>query len=376
MTNRHSAHLNMIRGLAAILVLVGHVRGLFLVDYPELREHKRLLLPFFAVTGLGHQAVMIFFVLSGFLIGGGVLATKDRWSWKRYSINRLTRLYVVLLPALLLTAALDHFARAAPGGHTYFDLPVKHFNAQPLASRQSLSVFLGNVVFLQTISVPVFGSDSPLWSLANEFWYYVLFPSVALALSRGRCGLVHRLFAGSIAIFLLVWLPAGILGGFLIWLLGVAVYLTPSIMLSVTTRRLCITVSAVLFSAILALSRTNQLPADYGDFMVAIGFALWLACLIRTGPSPDDISSTYRTCAKLLSSCSYSVYAVHFPIVMLIRCLAGTMIWQPDTTGLSMWVGISCTAFLAGYLFSALTEKHTDSVREIINGYSSSSTRR
>ena len=33
-----------------------------------------------------------------------------------------------------------------------------------------------NAFFLQTIVGPTFGSNGPLWSLAYEWWYYVLFP--------------------------------------------------------------------------------------------------------------------------------------------------------------------------------------------------------
>jgi len=56
-----------------------------------------------------------------------------------------------------------------------------------------------NVFFLQTITVPVYGSNSPLWSLANEFWYYLLFPLLLLAPQRGwlKGGL---LFAVALAI--------------------------------------------------------------------------------------------------------------------------------------------------------------------------------
>src|ERR1039458_8382680 len=50
-----------------------------------------------------------FFVLSGYLVGGSVLRSvrTGSWSWRAYLLGRLSRLYVVLLPALLLGGALD-----------------------------------------------------------------------------------------------------------------------------------------------------------------------------------------------------------------------------------------------------------------------------
>jgi peptidoglycan/LPS O-acetylase OafA/YrhL len=65
---------------------------------------------FYLATGLGHQAVMAFFVLSGFLVGGTVVSRAEcgQWSWIDYAITRMTRLWMVLLPALLLTAFWDN----------------------------------------------------------------------------------------------------------------------------------------------------------------------------------------------------------------------------------------------------------------------------
>ena len=53
----------------------------------------------------GYQAVMVFFVLSGYFISSTVLRSinENRWSWSDYLIKRVTRLWIVLIPALVLT---------------------------------------------------------------------------------------------------------------------------------------------------------------------------------------------------------------------------------------------------------------------------------
>jgi len=63
----------------------------------------------YLVTGLGHEAVMVFFVLSGFLISLSVFRSLQagRWNWLAYTLSRLTRLYVVLVPALILCTLWD-----------------------------------------------------------------------------------------------------------------------------------------------------------------------------------------------------------------------------------------------------------------------------
>lgn len=124
-------------------------------------------------TGVGRQSVMVFFVISGYLIGGSVLS--GRFSWGNYGAARLSRLWTVLLPCLLLTWIIDRLIgtidpAVLSGSYTNV------WNSGPPSGSFSNSVLtlLGNLLFLQTIAVPVFGSNGPLWSLANEFWYYLL----------------------------------------------------------------------------------------------------------------------------------------------------------------------------------------------------------
>src|SRR4051794_3922354 len=99
-------NLDFLRGLAAFLVLSGHLRSFVFRSFAELEEHAGLFLrAFYFVTGLGHQAVIIFFALSGFLVGGKAIEdlTNERFSWARYLLRRLTRLWIVIIPAMALT---------------------------------------------------------------------------------------------------------------------------------------------------------------------------------------------------------------------------------------------------------------------------------
>ena len=51
------------------------------------------------------------------------------------------------------------------------------YPSSAIAQALTAPVFLGNAAFLQRILVPELGTNGPLWSLANEFWYYLLFPA-------------------------------------------------------------------------------------------------------------------------------------------------------------------------------------------------------
>src|SRR5215469_10692351 len=91
-------HLDFLRGLAAFLVLGGHIRAYVFANYTSLSEPGAAAKLFYGVTGLGHQAVIIFFALSGFLVGGKLLdqMTSGNWNSLRYLLRRLSRLWIVM----------------------------------------------------------------------------------------------------------------------------------------------------------------------------------------------------------------------------------------------------------------------------------------
>ena len=103
--------LNLMRGLAALTVLVSHLRGDAFVEYRSLPnlQHNLIVALFFAATRLAYEAVIVFFVLSGFLVGGQVLAhiRQSKFKISDYAINRATRILIPLIPACLFTAAID-----------------------------------------------------------------------------------------------------------------------------------------------------------------------------------------------------------------------------------------------------------------------------
>src|SRR4051794_24434433 len=82
--SRASVHLDMVRGVAALAVFFGHARNLFLVDYGEMENKGILSSALYFLTGLGHESVMVFFVLSGYFISASILRDlrKGSWSWK------------------------------------------------------------------------------------------------------------------------------------------------------------------------------------------------------------------------------------------------------------------------------------------------------
>src|ERR1700675_494071 len=223
LTAAASDSLDLIRAVAAFAVMFGHLRTFFFVDFQHLSHKSWPLEALYFFAGFGHQAVIVFFVLSGFLISSTVIRSHvlGKWSWRDYAINRATRLYVVLVPGLLLGFFWDRlgswlFAAQGIYAHSLRDLGP----AVPLKNL-TLGTLLGNLLFLQTIICDTFGSNGPLWSLANEFWYYVLFP---VALCAGLAWAGYRIRAAiplsCLAVLIGLFFGRGILIGFSIWLAG------------------------------------------------------------------------------------------------------------------------------------------------------------
>lgn len=158
---RHIASLDGIRGLAILAVLFFHL-------YPASERD-----PLSHLARAGWLGVDLFFVLSGFLITGILLDTRDdprvfRNFYARRAL-RLLPLYVVLMLAIAL---VSRFALGQP--FTRWTLPFFAY-----AANLVINFGAANGV------APLFDMTS-LWSLAVEEQFYLLWPSVAVRVRRTR----------------------------------------------------------------------------------------------------------------------------------------------------------------------------------------------
>jgi peptidoglycan/LPS O-acetylase OafA/YrhL len=350
------------RGAAALLVLLDHWRNLFFVNYHEIGGHRSLFFAPYTLTAGGHEAVMIFFVLSGFLIGGTVSRSMAhrRWSWSSYLTHRLVRLWIVLIPGLLLCLLWDMiFYWAIDSSHS-----INFSNAaMPLKLREldtdTPSSFFGTLFFLQDVVVPTFGSDGPLWSLASEFWYYILFPLgflVALPATRLRT----RIIAAVAFVLLCLWLRKTILPLFPVWLIGAAILALPRPRLGNSLRWLAVAAYIPIIFLCTHLKPSLHIGSDY-ILGAATGALIWTLLSARQMTSKTALSA--RVC-RGLARISYTLYVVHFPLLLLLASIVVVNgRWQPTGPHIAMGLCILALTLGYAYLIAALTEFHTGSVR-------------
>lgn len=375
MTATHrNTWLDLVRGGSAIAVCAGHLRAVLLSDYESLKAPTVGLDILYFATGLGHQAVMVFFVLSGFFVGGSIIKSRDAFIPARYATDRLTRLWIVLIPAMIITIGVDQIimAHAPEVLHGAYN-STWHLGPQGLSDySSSFTTFIGNVFFQQSIVVPTFGTDSQLWSLANEFWYYALFPFIFVAVGRiapYRNASV-RILCGLIAVAIFLYIPLGMSVAFLIWLLGVGAYLI-SQRLTTRSRPLWLLGTLSLFLLSLIYSRSEQLQGVLrlpSDFTVGLGFAplcIVLATMSRPGRALAGRTTTWVSDA--VSKTSYSLYCIHLPFVIMLGVLVyGGHKLTPDAVGLAQYFGWLAATLLLGTAFWFLFERHTNRVRRLV----------
>jgi peptidoglycan/LPS O-acetylase OafA/YrhL len=323
------------------------------------------------VTGLGHAAVVFFFVLSGFFIGTSVLDSMaaGRWSWRHFLLRRLTRLWVVLIPVLAITAALDTTGMHLFGadGTIYSGKLVELWTAAGAQETLSFRVFLGNVFFLQQMRTTVYGTNGALWSLGYEFWCYLLFPLFALVFAR-RSSHKTRVLAmvGALAIF---GLSSALVKYFGLWLFGA---LVAGVWRAVAKRWASsgpwlLLGSAVLVGAV-ALDRVAR-GEVWADFALAAATAVFMIVLLARAAQDRcaPVSERYRRLATTLAGFTYTLYLVHFPIIVFFSaaCIRAER-WDPTATHVlaAMSLGLGILAF--SYLLARVTERKTDSVRASI----------
>lgn len=156
MPQKFSTYLDVVRFAAALFVFLGHAAGMswtggFL----------------WQIGAYADTCVVVFFVLSGFVIA--YVTDAKEHSWQIYAASRISRIWSVAIPALLLTFLIDSIGvRVAPElylGQAWYA------GDRPLLRYVTSFFMLHEVWHLKLVP----GINAPFWSLSFEVFYYFAF---------------------------------------------------------------------------------------------------------------------------------------------------------------------------------------------------------
>lgn len=164
LTNAQCNYLDALRGGAAQLVLIGHI---YSISHPG------------KTWGIGDLGVIVFFILSGFLISYSALVklNKNGYSFQYFLRDRFFRIFVPYLPALLLVVGIDTLVYRYTNATTYLEYySLKDFVATLLMLQQHpVGLFADQLLGLEELKLSTFSSSRPWWTVANEWWLYLTF---------------------------------------------------------------------------------------------------------------------------------------------------------------------------------------------------------
>jgi peptidoglycan/LPS O-acetylase OafA/YrhL len=337
-----------LRGIAALSVVYAHLFE-FGID-PTFRPGGVL-----AHAKFSHLSVLLFFVLSGYVIG---LTNQPGPFSPKVAVAYLKKRFVRLYPIYGVAVLLALVALPEPDG---------------------LKV-LSNLSFLQFALTPSLKGNVVLWTLNFEVLYYLLFLGIvwlrpnpkgllALAFGVSNLGLVYPQVPGLVTFYASGWvfwlaglymawylppvrraaLPANAALGFLLLLVAHNVFMPGFMLLSFLGRLGTVPVAIVcnadlvhlpVVLAFFAAAAGRKLP--FGKLFTLAAFALPLGvvgALFVLGKSTEHVNFLIGTACTLaavglywvripgnvlapfafVGSISYAVYVVHMPLVILLR---------------------------------------------------------
>lgn len=353
-TDKHYYWLDAIRFIAAFMVLLSHTRNDFFCEYSELpvEQHNLASFIFYLFGRLGHEAVIVFFVLSGFLVGGRTLERiKDGgFDVRLYAINRFSRIY----PPLIISILFYYFTCIFVSTETW-----------------DWGVAIGNFLNLQGILCN--SLVNPFWSLSYEWWFYIVLASIGVSITANKRWIKLLGFLSaciSISVFLVGEMTIFYLA---IWLLGALAYLIKpsnynkglfviSLLGMVTGIALYqLSTDTHAFSFPIRISN-SQIIELYMSFMTC----LFIQQVILIKPS-SKLTNYFERVLGYMGNFSYTLYLSHRIICMWIFCFVFEKHGGNFTTvNIFLYFGVVLICLFGCWLLYLVSEKHTAKIKKKI----------
>lgn len=364
---KHLPWLDLVRFAAAFLVVICHVRCEMLQTYSMLQPESQNVFTqmLYYATGMGKTGVLIFFILSGFLVGGKNLsrAFAGNISLKNYIIDRIVRIGVPLLCSLLLVCLVDYI-------QLQFEIDNIGMSYGLIAQHNTVEI-LGNIFGLQGVLVGDAGGV--FWTLAYEIWFYVLIGGIIAVMLKTRRDSVRYIGWGIICLALLVF-------SFLhfVWLTilisGIMAYyfskkqISKRVFYTALVAFLCVIIVMPLTSETHTSRFVLKVPSEVFEVMTGLFGAIVIGGLVQYTPK-GRIANCINNMGTFLASFSYSLYLTHYQVIRLMRTIGLEQYDYISIKTIAIYICEVLVCMLFAYLFYCLTEKQTNRIKNYVKSH-------
>lgn len=339
-----SLWLDLVRGLAALAVVIGHAAqiGTYSGPFPFTMFFQK-------------NAVVVFFVLSGMVIAASV--DRNRKSLGDFALARFSRIVPVAWATIAVSLAVSALATTRPG-------PLQFAGDVDWANPGEI---LRAVLFLSESWTTGFPPNSPYWSLSYEVWFYTLFAAATYLKGPARWAWL-ALLAAVAGPNILLLMP--------VWLVGVALVRLPAarrVPAALAAPLVALAVAALFFVPAHAMDGFKLLrgvvPWQLGSSLYAVtdlalglalaaGFAGLKTLADRAAERGLTLPGWSEPAIRWTANMSFSLYLLHWPLLKLVHMAGLTAGRNPFAFALIIAVIVAISG-----AFARLTEHKRDIVR-------------
>lgn len=362
-------YLEGLRGVAALYVVFHHIY-LELIQRTGSGTVPNLYAKLFKIFDYGHYSVDIFIVLSGYCLMIPVAKSKDgelRGGFFGYIKRRALRILVPYYPTLILTLLIARILWNLEPHLAQRDYTLHQTITVPYLLAQS--ALIQNLFTQFTIYV-----NGPLWSVATEWQIYFIFP-ILLIIYR-KAGILASFLAATLIWFILFLtlkhqIDLAYPWFIILFAMGMA-GATINFSHDARMRRISewehwktLTISLWLGTAVLGIGlghwfSSHRVVSDSLTGIATLALLITLTGSLQSGKPIAKLSLLGLLTSKpveKLGSFSYSLYLVHYPILVMCHAFLIYSGCAPLARAVLMYLIGLPSALLVGYLFSLAFEK-------------------
>jgi peptidoglycan/LPS O-acetylase OafA/YrhL len=348
-----SSILHIIRFICSQAVVVAHLISLF--GWP-----MRTLI------SMASYAVLLFFILSGFLITTSLkqhTLSDPTYSFKQFFRDRFIRIYPPFLAALCLTFLLDitafEITQQIYSLKQYFvNLAVNLFLLQEFP----LAVFINEHYMIEFFRFRYLGTNVPLWTIGIEWWLYLFFGFAffyVLRSSRIRIWQWFVLAFLALSPLYYVFVSVRVENGLtLYWFLGLFIAFARRDDIQPKNNAGSIVGIALLMAGLVLFPKIGYTNS-------ALLFAFGLTLFLNGSKNSGSIYPTLHSISKSLAGYSYSLYLIHYPIIIFIL-----NVFPSNFNGTYFFL-IYLAVNIIAFGFAQLFEKSSPKLKQVYENYRS-----